>query len=131
MSMTASEGDRRNGNMLQLGEVIEVDPGAAKVRVKIGDLETDWIPWMSKAGADHAWWPLEAGEWVVVGAPSGDMAQAIVLGSVPTGGFPAHGAAGTFRLSFGSGAYIEHTGGNLNIVAPGTITLNGARIDLN
>jgi len=132
MSRTGAEGDRRLGNLLQVGEIVSVDPGAATARVRFEGLETHDIPWMQpRAGAGNFWWPPEVGEWVMVGAPSGDLAQSVILGSVNTGRNPAHGAPETFRLTFGGSDYLEWAGGNLTIQCSGTVTINGARIDLN
>ncbi len=132
MSEQAAEADRRAENTLLTGEVIEVDAANGKARVKCGDVETDFIPWLSaKAASHHAWWPLEKGEWVMIGAPSGDLAQAAIIGSIPTGTNPPHGAAETFRLSFAGGSYIEFSGGNITIKATGDLILQGAKVMVN
>ena len=36
---------RRLANIIRLGQIFEIDYEAAKARIKIGDLETDWLPW--------------------------------------------------------------------------------------
>jgi phage baseplate assembly protein V len=132
MSEQAAEADRRIENLLLTGKVIEVDPPSGKARVKCGDVETQLIPWMTpRAASDHSWWPLQVGEWVMIGAPSGDLAQAVILGAVPTGKNPPYGAADTFRLSFEGGSYIEFAGGNITIHATGDLILQGANVRLN
>lgn len=98
---------------------------------RAGEEETALIPWTSKAGGDHAWWPLELGEWVVVGAPSGDLAQAVILGSVPTGAHPPHGQPGMYRLSFGEGTFIEVAGGTITIRAAGRVKIDAPAVDIN
>lgn len=132
MTASVADTDRRIGNGIQLGEVIEVDNANGMVRVRIGELETDFIPWTSiKAGSNHFWWPLEEGEWVVVGAPSGDIAQAVILGSVPTGKNPGHGAGDTFRMTAADGSYVEMAGGNITIHATGDVIITGANVRIN
>lgn len=127
MSYHTAEGDRRIENTLQMGEVVAVDTTAGTARVRLGDLTTHQIPWMTqKAAGDHAWWPLQEGEWVMVGAPSGDMAQAVILGAVPTGKNPPHGGAGIWRLSFEDGSFIEFDNGEVNINATGDINFTAA-----
>ncbi|MCF6432911.1 phage baseplate assembly protein V [Leisingera sp. MMG026] len=133
MSKQAAEADRRIENTLLTGKVIEVDAASGKARVDFGgELETQLIPWMAQRAAEnHSWWPLQIGEWVMVGAPSGDLAQAVILGAIPTGTNPPHGAADTFRLSFAGGSYIEFAGGNITIHATGDLILQGANVRLN
>lgn len=132
MSEQAAEADRRIENMILSGKVIEVDPASGKARVQCGDVETQLIPWMAqRAASNHSWWPLQEGEWVLIGAPSGDLAQAVILGAIPTGKNPPHGAADTFRLSFEGESYIEFSGGNITIHATGDLILQGANVRIN
>ena len=78
-----SELNRRLANLLRLGTVAEVNHEEAKVRVAIGDLLTDWLPWMTtRAGGDNTWWAPDEGEQVLVLAPSGDLTQAVVMASL-------------------------------------------------
>lgn len=120
MSFQLAEADRRLANIIEIGEMLEVDAASGRARCRIGDLETALIPWASmRAGPNHAWWPLEIGEWVIVAAPGGDLARAFILGSLPTGRHPAFGAEGVWRNSFADGSYIEHRNG--------TVTINATR----
>jgi len=71
---------RRIENLFRFGPVTEADYSAARVRVELGDIITDWLPWVTRrAGGDKDWWAPEVGEQVLVLAPSGDPAQAFVL----------------------------------------------------
>ena len=38
---------RRLANIIRLGQIFEIDYSVAKARIKIGDLETDWLPWIT------------------------------------------------------------------------------------
>lgn len=94
MSLAAAENDRRTSNVLQLGVIQSVNAEAAKAVVKIGDLVTPPIPVAQmRAGSLSFWWMPAEGEQVLVGAPSGDMAQAIVIISVFAGNAPSSDAA--------------------------------------
>ncbi len=51
-----AELQRKVANIIRIGVVKEVDCEKAKVRVKIGDIVTDYLPWItSKAGKDRDW----------------------------------------------------------------------------
>jgi len=72
--------------MILIGTVEETDYANARVRVRVGNWLTAWLPWVVKrAGQDVQWWPVEKGEQVVLLSPGGDMAQAVVLGSLYQG----------------------------------------------
>ncbi|WP_237457127.1 hypothetical protein [Leisingera sp. MMG026] len=58
-----------------------------------------------RVAENHSWRPLETGERVSVGAPSSDLAKAVLPDAIPTGAIPPHGAPGTFRLSFEGNAH--------------------------
>ncbi|MFV1492395.1 phage baseplate assembly protein V [Phaeobacter sp. JH18-32] len=132
MSEQLAEADRRIENLLMTGKVIAVDAASGRARVQCGDIETDLIPWMAqRAASNHSWWPLQTGEWVMLAAPFGDLAQAVILGALPTGKNPPHGAPDTFRLSFEGGSYIEAAGGNITIKAVGELFLQGAKVRIN
>jgi phage baseplate assembly protein V len=78
--------ERRLADVVRLGTVEAKDfsrPQAPRVRVRSGDVLTGWIPWTSgRAGGDSEWDPLDTGEQVVMVAPSGDLAQAVIVGSI-------------------------------------------------
>lgn len=78
--------ERRLASMLRIGTVSALnydDPNKPRVRVTSGKVTTGWIPWGAvRAGGARTWAPLELGEQVIVAAPSGDLAQAVVIGSL-------------------------------------------------
>ena len=41
-----TELDRRISNLIQVGTVSEADYSNAKLKVKIGEIITDWLPWL-------------------------------------------------------------------------------------
>jgi phage baseplate assembly protein V len=83
---------RRVSNMIRVGTVMAVDPAGPRVRVKSGNIETDWLRWtVGRAGGDRDWAAPEPGEQVVMACPNGDMRQGVILGSMSQSGSPAAG----------------------------------------
>lgn len=78
--------ERRLANVASLGTVTETDYSDAKkprVRVKIGKQTTGWLAFSTgSASGNGEWNPLHSGEQVVLLAPSGDLAQAVIVGRV-------------------------------------------------
>lgn len=72
-----SELFRRVNNIIRIGKVISVDYNKAKAKVKIGNLTTDYMPWLTPSTA--AWIPLKNGEQVVVLSPNGDLRMGMIL----------------------------------------------------
>lgn len=94
MSFAAAEIDRRVANGLMLGRVTAVNAAAGRVRVAFGDLASPELPvGQMRAGALSFWWMPAVGEQVLVGCPSGDIGQGIVLCSVFAGNAPSADAA--------------------------------------
>lgn len=71
---------RRLANLIRPGLIAEADYARARVRVRAGELLTDWLPWLThRAGGDVTWWAPEVGEQVLILSPDGEPAQAWVL----------------------------------------------------
>ncbi|ERS88738.1 phage baseplate assembly protein V [Halomonas sp. PBN3] len=146
-------------NLIRLGTVAEVDHASARCRVQIGELTTAWLPWLEeRAGTTRTWNPPTVGEQVVVFAPGGDMASAVVLAGLYRATHPAPSdSPDVWREVMPDGAVIEYdhaahrllaetgpskivmdrdrillesNGSTIELDASG-IRLNGARIDLN
>ncbi|MDA0308931.1 MAG: phage baseplate assembly protein V [Proteobacteria bacterium] len=89
-SFEITELDRRISNLIQVGTVSEADYSKAKLKVKIGEIVTDWLPWLTKrASNDTTWWAPEVGEQVIVLAPSGELTQAVILPALYQNAHPA------------------------------------------
>ena len=108
---------RRVDRLLRTGVVAEVDLSRARVRVRYSpppaEAFTDWLPWLTaRAGADRTWWAPSPGEGVLILAPSGEMAAAVVLPALNQAARPAASdAPDRHVVVYGSGARIEHDGG--------------------
>lgn len=78
------EAARRLENLIRRGTVAAVRLASpARIRVKVGDNTTDWLPWMAlRAGGAQGgrhWSPPVVGEQAVVLCQGGDMAQGVAL----------------------------------------------------
>ncbi|MQX37878.1 phage baseplate assembly protein V [Roseospira navarrensis] len=75
--------ERRVANVVRFGVISAADYGRARVRVTAGRITTGWLPFVTARAHDHVTWcPPEVGEQVVVVAPTGDLAQGVVIGAV-------------------------------------------------
>ncbi|MFT4314834.1 MAG: phage baseplate assembly protein V [Wolbachia pipientis] len=89
-SFAISELNRKLANIIRIGLVKEIDCEKAKVRVKIGDIVTDYLPWItSKAGKDRDWSPPDIDEQVVVFSPFGELSLGVVLPGIYQEKYPA------------------------------------------
>lgn len=81
MSYDLSEINRILAGLIRIGTVTALTGN--KVRVRCGENTTPLIPWLTEAAdGDRNWRPPKVGAQVVVLAPGGDTAQAVVLRSL-------------------------------------------------
>lgn len=65
---------------LKIGTVAETDPVKRKIRIQTGEIKTGWLPWPADIGHNYRRWkPLRIGQQVVLGSPSGDLRNALVI----------------------------------------------------
>ncbi|MBB4266892.1 phage baseplate assembly protein V [Roseospira visakhapatnamensis] len=105
-----AEANRRIANTVRLGRVVALDPGAARIKVQAGGNVTAWLPWTAgRAGPDRDWAAPEPGEQVLVLAPSGDLAQAVVVPGIYQARHPAPGDRADLRRTvFQDGTIQEY-----------------------
>lgn len=78
--MTIEDLARLLHNLIRVGTVIDVDHNVPAVRVRDGELETNWLKWLEpRAGQTTDWDPPTLGEQVVLLSPGGELSGAIVL----------------------------------------------------
>ncbi len=128
--------ERRLANVLRIGTVEQLDEAAARVRIRIGELLTDWLPWFtSRAGPDVDWWAPEVGEQVMVFSPSGELGQGVVQPAIYQTAHPAPAASkDKRRIQFQDGTVIEYdraahklladVKGDVELIATGTLVAN-------
>ena len=119
---------RRLANIIRLGQIFAIDYEAAKARVKIGNLETDWLPWLtSNSGANKSWNPPEIDEQVIVLSPSGELNQGVILPSLYRSNAPENsGDIKSITFKDGSKISFDKTSGNLDLDIKGSATIKVA-----
>jgi phage baseplate assembly protein V len=76
-------------NLIRTGIVSDVDPANWLCRVKTGDLETNWINWLTcRAGKTRTWWQPSIGEQVVLLSLGGNLETAFALPAIYSDAFP-------------------------------------------
>ena len=74
---------------IRTGTVTEVDREKWLCRVKVGELETNWINWLTlRAGGVRTWWCPSPDEQVVVLSMGGNLETAFVLPAIYSNQFP-------------------------------------------
>lgn len=124
-------------NLVRKGTVIAVDHDNELCRVECGELQTNWIHWLSLAAGDtRDWNPPEVGEQVLVLSPGGELADGVVLRGISSEDRPApsHKPSAHTR-TYPDGATIEYdheahalvavlpAGATVLLEAPGSVTV--------
>ena len=79
-------------NLIRTGTVSAVDPVNWLCRVKTGDLETNWINWLTcRAGNTRTWWQPSIGEQVLLLSLGGNLETAFALPAIYSDAFPPPG----------------------------------------
>lgn len=124
-------------NLVRKGTVLAVDHDAELCRVECGDLQTNWIHWLSlAAGETRDWNPPTVGEQVLVLCPGGEMADGVVLRGISSDDNPAPShKPSTHTRTYPDGARIEYDheahalvatlpgGATVLLEAPGSVTV--------
>lgn len=149
--MKTADINRRIENLLRLGTIAELDTAARQVRVRSGNLLTDWLPWPAEIGRNYIRWrPLRQGTQVILGCISGEPEQATIIGMLYTQTINSPSTDPDVDLiQFDDGTRIQHNSkthtttvqsagdmtihaaGNLGLTADGNIIINGTRVDIN
>jgi phage baseplate assembly protein V len=127
-------------NLVRKGQVLEVNHQGPipTCRVQSGDLQTNWIPWLSfAAGKTRDWNPPTPGEQVLLLCPSGDPADAVALRGIYSDDAPAPDSnPSTHTRVYPDGAVIEYDhdthgltatlpeGGTVLLIAPGSVEVH-------
>ncbi|MCK0744106.1 phage baseplate assembly protein V [Chromohalobacter nigrandesensis] len=130
-------------NLIRTGTIAEVDHDAARVRVKSGELLTDWLLWIEgRAGTTRDWDPPTVGEQVIVFSPGGDPAAGVVLTGLYRSAHPAPSSdANVIGRWYPDGTRIEYDHakhrlfidcvGDIAVKATGTVTVDAKSIHHN
>lgn len=129
---------RRLENLIRIGTVANVDYATARCVVDCTGIMTAPLPWITaRAGTDRTYDAPTVGEQVLVFAPAGEMAQAVVLMGLYHDKSPAPANSGNIKTRhFEDGCTISydthsHTltailpaGGTATLTANGGVTIN-------
>jgi phage baseplate assembly protein V len=125
--MNTADLNRRIESLIRLGTIDQVDHAARKLRVKTGGLLTGWLPWPAEVGRNYRRWrPLRTGTQVVLGCPSGDPAQAVIIQILYTSALDAPSTSPSLDLIlFDDGTLIEYDSNtqHLNVECMGDVTV--------
>jgi len=118
------------GSVVLFGVVAELDEAAARVRVDVDGMRTDWLPWLERRAGPNArtWLAPDVGEQVVVACPYGDPSQGVVIGSVYRQSFPAPaGSKAIHRTEYPDGTVVEYDGEQTRL----TVNVGGGSVVVN
>lgn len=98
-------------NVIRTGTITEVDTQKWLCRVQTGELETNWIPWLTtRAGESVTWWAPSVDEQVLLLAVGGDLSAAFVLPGIYSNDKPPPSTDGKARVTvFPDGARFEYS----------------------
>ncbi|OOF70661.1 baseplate assembly protein [Rodentibacter caecimuris] len=129
----SAEFNRRLDNLIRFGTIDEVDYTTARVRVKSGQILTDFLPFITlRAGTTKTWSPPTVGEQCVILAASGEFTTACVLVGLYTQNSPSH-SPDLHIIQFADDATIEYNqvSGRLNVVGIKSAFINASeQIDI-
>ncbi|EID6968869.1 phage baseplate assembly protein V [Escherichia coli] len=122
-------------NLIRTGVVTEVDRENWLCRVKTGELETNWISWLTlRAGNARTWWRPSEGEQVVLLSLGGNLETAFALPAIYSNQFAPpstsadacvteHPDGGWFEYEPATGRWYVRGIKSMVIEAAGNITL--------
>lgn len=122
-----SDLERRLQNLIRVGTVFEVHCAyPARVRVRVGGIETEWLPWITaRAGDTRNWCPPTVGEQVVVFSPAGDLLNGLVLPAINSDSItPPDASATTHVTTYPDGARVSYDHATSHMEISGIKTLS-------
>lgn len=124
MSYDLSELERIIAAMLRIGTVSALDEANARIKLKSGDLQTDWIPWNAgRAGGRRDWSAPRVGEQMMIFAPGGDPSQAVAGFSLYQDAQPAPAnTKDAEHITFPDGSTVDYNSATNTL----TVTVSGS-----
>lgn len=122
--MNVAELSRMVENLIRFGSIEQIDYAARRVRVKTGNLLTNWLRWRAgRAGTTKEWDPPSIGEQVMILSPSGVIENGIVMPSMYCDEFDAPSANPALHITeYPDGAKISYNHDTGALVATGIKT---------
>ena len=132
-------------NLLAFATVTELDEENRRLKVEIDDENqpSGWIPWPDEYGANYTRWrPVRLKSQVVLGSPSGNLAQAVILGFMFSDDIkPGTTDPNIDQVIYDDGTVISYdiathkltanVAGDVEITAKGDADITAAKINLN
>lgn len=119
-------------NMIQITTITSVDFDNKVFRVRIGEAESNEsaeLPWPAEIGRNfRRWRPLRTGQQIVIACPSGDPAQAVMIGEIYSDSLPPPCDSPELDvIEYDNGNRIEHdaANGEIRVKAKGNVIVNG------
>lgn len=111
-------------NIIRIGIVSDVDLASGLCRVKIGNLETDWLNWLTlRAGRVRFWSAPSVGEQVMVLSIGGELTTGFVLPAIFSDANPAPSqSADAIVITFPDGARFEYEPETSHLAVTGIAT---------
>ncbi|WP_353285207.1 phage baseplate assembly protein V [Wolbachia endosymbiont (group A) of Beris morrisii] len=129
-----AELNRRLANIMRIGLVKEMDYKKARVRIKVGEFLTDWLPWITaRAGEDRSWFAPNIDEQVIVLSPFGELSLGVVLPAIyQQKYFPSERKenADIFEFQDGSKVSYDKKDHHLEITVADKITLKVGKSEI-
>lgn len=129
--------ERRLANTVRYGTVMEVDHSKRRVRIKSGDIESNWIPWPAgrAAAGKRRWDAPEVGEQGMMIAPGGNLAEATFIPGVYQDQHDAPVSdPNKDHTAYGDGTVVEYDRGSHTLLVDLTggvsVTANRSKIEL-
>lgn len=132
-----AESERVQASMIRLGRVTEVDPVNALAKMKVGGLDTDWLPWgVARAGGTRTASAPTVGEQRLVFAPYGDTAQAVIGQAIYQDDNPAPTDTGDKEVTvFADGTRVEYDAAanklQVDVAGAGLVVINCKQATVN
>lgn len=123
-------------NMIRFGIITDSDPATARVKVSVGGLSSDWMPWQARrAGSTKTWSEPSNGEQVLVLSPFGDLAQAVALPAFYQDSEPAPASSQAIdKVAFADGSSVTYDADNNTLtvdVGTGNVIVNSGAATVN
>ncbi|MFQ6333192.1 phage baseplate assembly protein V [Methylophilus sp. 3sh_L] len=122
--MDIAELSRRVENMIRFGSIEQIDFAAKRVRVRSGNVLTNWLQWrVGRAGRTKEWDPPDIGEQVMIFSPSGVIENGIVTPSIYCDDFDASSSDPNVHMrEYPDGARISYNHSTGELIAHGVKT---------
>lgn len=142
MNARLNELYRLISNLIRTGTITEVDADKWLCRVKTGDLETNWLNWLTlRAGKSRTWWKPSVGEQVLILAVGGELTTAFVLPGIYSDACPPPSSSedamvtafpdgGLIEYEPETGRYLVKAGASIVFDAPESIAIKTALLDI-